>query len=173
MFRLKRNQHEYIDHRGVHVVVGHYIGDGGNSKIPSNTNGKRDIGTCLQQLTVKMVGNFKERSKMLDVQCGHEASPVDKCQLSPSCAKFAKPVTRQFSFLMNTYGLINIVFFLVTINTNNFSPVAREGRNGNPVVIPSKDILRMQQLFQINRFNLLASDRIPLNRTLPDVRKKR
>lgn len=31
----------------------------------------------------------------------------------------------------------------------------------------------MQQLYQINRFNLMASDRIPLNRTLPDVRKKR
>ncbi|XP_055306428.1 polypeptide N-acetylgalactosaminyltransferase 3 isoform X2 [Sitodiplosis mosellana] len=31
----------------------------------------------------------------------------------------------------------------------------------------------MQQQFSINRFNLLASDRIPLNRTLPDVRKKK
>ncbi|ODM95842.1 Polypeptide N-acetylgalactosaminyltransferase 3 [Orchesella cincta] len=30
----------------------------------------------------------------------------------------------------------------------------------------------MNKLFQINRFNLMASDRIPLNRSLPDVRRK-
>jgi polypeptide N-acetylgalactosaminyltransferase len=41
---------------------------------------------------------------------------------------------------------------------------------GNPVVIQSKDLLKMQQLFQINRFNVLASDRISVNRTLMDVR---
>ncbi|XP_059612994.1 polypeptide N-acetylgalactosaminyltransferase 3 isoform X2 [Phlebotomus argentipes] len=34
-------------------------------------------------------------------------------------------------------------------------------------------MVRMQQSFQINRFNLLASDRISLNRTLPDVRRIR
>ena len=58
-------------------------------------------------------------------------------------------------------------------NTNNYAPIDGEGENGKPVVIPAKDILRMQQQFQINRFNLLASDRISLNRTLPDVRRKR
>lgn len=54
-----------------------------------------------------------------------------------------------------------------------FNPRPFEGRDGDPVLIPSKDFYVMQQLFQINRFNLMASDRIPLNRTLPDVRKKR
>lgn len=47
-----------------------------------------------------------------------------------------------------------------------------DGENGKPVVVPAKDLLKMQQLFQINRFNLIASDRIALNRTVPDVRKK-
>lgn len=56
------------------------------------------------------------------------------------------------------------------LNTNNFDPIAGEGDDGNPVVIPSKDLLLMQQLFQINRFNLLASDRMSPNRTLQDVR---
>ena len=75
------------------------------------------------------------------------------------------------------------------LNSNNYSPIPGEGEkgkkkfyfdymkylldvfiSGNPVVIPSKDLLIMQQLFQINRFNLLASDRVSVNRTLQDVR---
>lgn len=59
------------------------------------------------------------------------------------------------------------------INANNFNPRPNAGRNGNPVVVEPKDLLKKQQLFQINKFNLLASDLIPLNRTLPDVRRKR
>jgi polypeptide N-acetylgalactosaminyltransferase len=54
-----------------------------------------------------------------------------------------------------------------------FDPRPYEGKNGDPVQIPAKDFQLMQQLFQINRYNLLASDRIPLNRSLPDVRKKK
>lgn len=56
------------------------------------------------------------------------------------------------------------------LNTNNYDPKVGEGDGGEPVVIPSKDLLLMQQLFQINRFNLLASDRMSMNRTLQDVR---
>lgn len=56
------------------------------------------------------------------------------------------------------------------LNTNNYNPIDGEGENGNPVVVPSKDLLLMQQLFQINRFNLLVSDRISVNRSLDDVR---
>lgn len=59
------------------------------------------------------------------------------------------------------------------MNANNFQPEEHAGENGQPVVIAPKDLLEMQQQFQINRFNIMASDRIPLNRTLPDVRKKR
>ncbi|XP_058453166.1 polypeptide N-acetylgalactosaminyltransferase 3 [Malaya genurostris] len=57
------------------------------------------------------------------------------------------------------------------LNTNNFSPIPGAGENGDPVVIQARDLLKMQQLFQLNRYNLLASDRIALNRSLPDVRK--
>lgn len=59
------------------------------------------------------------------------------------------------------------------LNKNNFNPDPRAGHNGQPVVTPPRDLLEMQQQFQINRFNIMASDKIPLNRTLPDVRKKR
>ena len=52
-----------------------------------------------------------------------------------------------------------------------YDPRPYEGSNGKPVHIPAKDYTLMQQLFQINRYNLLASDRIPVNRTLLDVRK--
>lgn len=62
---------------------------------------------------------------------------------------------------------------LEALNINDFSPVSGEGDNGRPVIVPAKDVLKMQQRFQINRFNLMASDRMPLNRTLPDVRKKK
>ena len=68
---------------------------------------------------------------------------------------------------------LKMIYIAEVINKNMFSPLPYAGKNGEPVVIPSKDFSTMQQLFQINRFNLMASDRIPLNRSLPDVRKKR
>lgn len=59
------------------------------------------------------------------------------------------------------------------MDKNDFAPVKGEGENGRPVAIPPREMLKMQQQFTINRYNLLASDRIPLNRSLPDVRKKK
>lgn len=59
------------------------------------------------------------------------------------------------------------------VNRNDFSPNSGEGENGKPVVIPPREFLKMQQQFKINSYNLLASDRIALNRSLPDVRKKK
>lgn len=58
------------------------------------------------------------------------------------------------------------------MNQNFYEPRASEGANGRPVAISARESLKMQHLFAINRYNLLASDRIPLNRTLPDQRKK-
>lgn len=97
--RLGEDQREYVDRKGIHVVVGHYMGE---------------------------------------------------AAASPS---------------------LNLTDELV--NKNEFSPLPHEGKDGSPVQIPSHMLTRMQALFRINRFNLMASDRIPLNRTLPDVRKKK
>ncbi|KAJ8681229.1 hypothetical protein QAD02_017016 [Eretmocerus hayati] len=93
-------QKEYVDKRGVHVVVGHYVGNSMDSQQVPN-------------------------------------------------------LTKEI------------------INKNMFAPREHEGENGQPVQIAARDFQLMQQLFQVNRYNLLASDRIPLNRSLPDVRKKK
>lgn len=45
------------------------------------------------------------------------------------------------------------------------------GENGSPVYVPEYDRARAKRLFYINRFNLVASDLIAVNRSLPDVRK--
>lgn len=92
-----------------------------------------------------------------------------KClkQNNGTCAVFSK----LHSFMGHIARLTSCVTEL--LNANMFDPRPNEGKNGQPVMIPSHELLKMQQLFQINRFNLMASDRIPLDRSLPDVRKKR
>lgn len=97
--RLSKDQREYVDAHGVHVVVGHYMGDPSNSGNPNLTD--------------------------------------------------------------------------EVLNSNLFAPLPNEGKDGMPVIIPAHLSSKMRQLYHINRFNLMASDRIPLNRSLPDVRKKK
>ena len=50
-----------------------------------------------------------------------------------------------------------------------YHPVGH-GENGKPVVIPASKQAEMKEKFKINQFNLMASDMISVNRTLPDVR---
>lgn len=44
------------------------------------------------------------------------------------------------------------------------------GEMGKAVIIPKDEQDKMKELFKINQFNLMASDMIALNRSLPDVR---
>ncbi|GAA6067453.1 polypeptide N-acetylgalactosaminyltransferase 1 [Tachysurus ichikawai] len=44
------------------------------------------------------------------------------------------------------------------------------GEMGKPVVIPKEHQEKMKEMFKINQFNLMASEMIALNRSLPDVR---
>lgn len=44
------------------------------------------------------------------------------------------------------------------------------GEMGKPVVIPKEDQEKMKEMFKINQFNLMASEMIAFNRSLPDVR---
>ncbi|XP_053214600.1 polypeptide N-acetylgalactosaminyltransferase 1-like [Panonychus citri] len=54
----------------------------------------------------------------------------------------------------------------VTIN----NPSSWPGEKGKPVSIPKEEESLKNEKFKLNQFNLLASDRIALNRSLPDVR---
>ncbi|KPP78842.1 Polypeptide N-acetylgalactosaminyltransferase 13-like [Scleropages formosus] len=63
----------------------------------------------------------------------------------------------------------------VTIEAERATPaISRSqegpGEMGKPVVIPKENQEKMKELFKINQFNLMASDMIALNRSLPDVR---
>lgn len=48
---------------------------------------------------------------------------------------------------------------------------AEAGKLGEPVYLPSSEDKRAKRLWHINKFNIVVSDKIPLNRSLPDVRK--
>ena len=46
------------------------------------------------------------------------------------------------------------------------------GEMGKPVIIEPEHKAEAERLFRINEFNLMASDRISVNRSLPDVRPR-
>lgn len=57
------------------------------------------------------------------------------------------------------------------LNSNNYDPDPEIGRDGRPAYLPGYPKDRMQILYSINRFNLAASDKISVDRKLPDARK--
>ncbi|KAG8178090.1 hypothetical protein JTE90_017439 [Oedothorax gibbosus] len=94
-----KKQEEYIDKRGIHVIVGHYIGN----ELPWNT----------------------------------------------------------------TPNLTDDI-----INFNGYSPLPKAGAMGDAYFVLPSERKKSHALFHINKFNLVVSDRIPLNRSLPDQRRK-
>lgn len=57
------------------------------------------------------------------------------------------------------------------LNTNNYDPDPKLGDDGRPVYLPNYPKDKMQLLYLINRFNLVVSDKISVDRKLPDSRK--
>ncbi|CAG9539114.1 unnamed protein product [Cercopithifilaria johnstoni] len=57
------------------------------------------------------------------------------------------------------------------LNANNYAPVIGAGEDGQPVRLRKADERLSDDTFAINQFNLVVSDRIALNRSLPDIRK--
>ncbi|KRZ68397.1 putative N-acetylgalactosaminyltransferase 6 [Trichinella papuae] len=57
------------------------------------------------------------------------------------------------------------------LNANRFAPISEMGEHGRSVNLNDNDSKLAKHLFQINQFNIVASDRIPLNRTLIDARR--
>ena len=58
----------------------------------------------------------------------------------------------------------------VSISDTLSRPRDGPGEGGKPVVIPKENQEKMKEMFKINQFNLMASEMIALNRSLPDVR---
>lgn len=57
------------------------------------------------------------------------------------------------------------------LNTNNYNPDPDIGRDGKPAYLPGYPKDELNLLYTINRFNLVASDKISVDRKLPDARK--
>lgn len=57
------------------------------------------------------------------------------------------------------------------LNANNYNPDPESGQQGRPVYLPGYPKDQMKALFSINRFNLVVSDKISVDRKLPDPRK--
>ncbi|XP_015792880.1 polypeptide N-acetylgalactosaminyltransferase 13 [Tetranychus urticae] len=59
------------------------------------------------------------------------------------------------------------------LNSNNYNPIPKAGENGSPVYVPQYEQQKVKILYHINKFNLVASDKISVKRSLPDPRKQR
>lgn len=57
------------------------------------------------------------------------------------------------------------------VNENNYDPDPEMGKDGRPAYLAGYPQDRIKILYQINRFNLVASDKISVDRKLPDARK--
>ena len=69
-------------------------------------------------------------------------------------------------FPIHVFMYLFTVYLTAVISRNQEGP----GEMGKAVLIPKDDQEKMKELFKINQFNLMASDLIALNRSLPDVR---
>lgn len=59
------------------------------------------------------------------------------------------------------------------INTNHYAPVAGAGEGGRPVQLSPREIIPARDLYALHSYNILVSDRISINRSLPDMRSER
>jgi hypothetical protein len=90
----------------------------------------------------------------------------------------ALPAEGSFNLNVVTQNHVLVVLKLVFSYPSSFflvlelvqKPHEGPGEMGKPVVIPKEDQEKMKEMFKINQFNLMASEMIALNRSLPDVR---
>lgn len=58
------------------------------------------------------------------------------------------------------------------LNRNDYAPEEGAGELGQPVFLSGRDERTSKRLWHVNKFNIVASDKISTNRSLPDVRKE-
>ncbi|XP_053610497.1 polypeptide N-acetylgalactosaminyltransferase 3-like [Plodia interpunctella] len=58
------------------------------------------------------------------------------------------------------------------INANLYSPVPMAGEGGRPVEIYQRELITAKEHFSLHYYNIVVSDKISINRSLPDVRSK-
>lgn len=62
--------------------------------------------------------------------------------------------------------------FVEQWNANDYLAQEGAGEKGKAVQLNITEEQKSKNTFQINQFNLVASDKVALNRSLPDIRKK-
>ncbi|CAH2233799.1 jg19570 [Pararge aegeria aegeria] len=58
------------------------------------------------------------------------------------------------------------------INTNHYAPVEGAGEGGRPVQLSQREIIPARDLYSLHSYNIVVSDRISINRSLPDMRSE-
>ncbi|XP_061718563.1 LOW QUALITY PROTEIN: polypeptide N-acetylgalactosaminyltransferase 3-like [Cydia pomonella] len=56
------------------------------------------------------------------------------------------------------------------INSNNYAPIKGAGEGGRPVQLAQRELITARELYQLHSYNILVSDKISINRSLPDMR---
>ncbi|XP_061648610.1 polypeptide N-acetylgalactosaminyltransferase 13 isoform X1 [Phyllopteryx taeniolatus] len=97
----------------------------------------------------------------------------DDTASTPVCLLCAETHTN-FVLLFTRHGRIHSLPVHASADDSLLAVISRShegpGEMGKSVNIPKEDHEKMKELFKINQFNLIASDMIALNRSLPDVR---
>lgn len=58
------------------------------------------------------------------------------------------------------------------INSNNYAPMPGAGEGGKPVQLSPRELITAAELYTLHSYNILVSDRISINRSLPDMRSE-
>ncbi|XP_049705813.2 polypeptide N-acetylgalactosaminyltransferase 3 [Helicoverpa armigera] len=59
------------------------------------------------------------------------------------------------------------------IHKNNYAPVPGAGEGGRPVQLSQRELITARELYSLHSYNILVSDKISINRSLPDMRSDR